>query len=274
MNYSALLRLMRFDKPIGIVLLGSPVIWALWLANQEAPPLKLLLLFLCATIVMRAAGCVVNDLADRHIDGHVKRTQHRPLARGEISVSQALVLLFILLLAALLIVIQLPLICFYYALLALSLTAIYPFCKRFINSPQVVLSLAFSLAIPMAFAASGASHDPRQWLLLLINIAWVIVYDTQYAMADREDDLRIGVRSTAILFAQYDSLIIGLLQLFFHLLWLPLGSGLLFWPGWFAAIPVLIYQQYLIQSREAEDCIEAFRSNGWYGVIMSLALTM
>lgn len=276
MTFSALWRLPRFDKPIGIILLWAPVAWALWLANQGRPPVKLFLLFLAGTVVMRAAGCVVNDMADRKVDYHVKRTQNRPLARGEVTLWQALFLLAVLLSIALGIVLCLPLQCFYYALIALALTLVYPFCKRFIDSPQLILGLAFSMAIPMVFAASGAADDGRQWLLLVINMAWVLAYDTQYAMADREDDLRIGVKSSAILFARYDVVIIGLLQLFFHFLWFGLLQMLTVnvWAYglWFLAGGILIYQHYLTATRNPERCFKAFLSNGCYGMVLWLTL--
>lgn len=276
MNISAYLRLMRFHKPVGIFLLWFPIAWALWLANQGLPSSTVLVYFILGTILMRAAGCVVNDIADRNIDKHVKRTQLRPLTNHEISLSEALIVLILLLLAAFVIVIQLPRACFYYALLALVVTIVYPFCKRFIEVPQLVLGVAFSIGIPMAYNASIKVPNVEMAMLLLINFAWIISYDTMYAMVDREDDLRIGVKSTAILFAQYDRLIIMLLQLFFHALWLGLALvshfSLLFYGFWIVAALVLMHQQRLVNSRGVEACFKAFSTNVWYGAIMWGAL--
>lgn len=269
---------MRFHKPVGILLLWFPTAWALWVANEGKPPYFLTILFLLGTILMRAAGCVVNDIADRHIDLHVKRTHMRPLTTGEVSLIEALLLLLGLLFCALLVLIQLPAICFYYALMAVFITVLYPFCKRFIRSPQLVLGIAFSMGIPMAFAASSVVVNSAMFYLLAINFIWIVVYDTQYAMVDREDDLRIGVKSTAILFAENDRVIIGLLQTLFHLLWIPLGwhfnYSLSFWGFWVIAALILLYQQKLIAKREAESCLQAFSSNSWYGLVMWLAIIL
>ena len=225
---------------------------------------------------MRAAGCVMNDIADRRIDLHVKRTKNRPLTSGEISLQGAAAFLLLLLLAALVILLQLPLLCFYFALLALAVTILYPFCKRFLECPQLVLGIAFSLGIPMAFAAVGDLSNPAMLYLLLINIAWIVAYDTQYAMADRADDLRIGVKSSAILFASYDRLIITSLQIFFHALWLVLAWisewSSYFYIGWIIGLFILIYQQKLLGTRIEANYSRAFASNAWYGVIMWIAV--
>lgn len=270
------LKLMRFHKPTGILLLWFPTVWALWLANEGSPPLRLLLLFFVGTILMRAAGCVINDMADRNIDGHVKRTQSRPLVAGEAGLVQAFILVLILLFSALMVLIQLPSQCFYYALFAVFITVLYPFCKRFIQGPQLVLGLAFSMGIPMAFVASNQQLNLQMLSLLIINFFWILAYDTQYAMVDRDDDLRIGVKSTAILFADYDQQIIAGFQIIFHLLWLFLGYILhfstLFFSLWFAAIFILLYQQKLIARREREAYLQAFSSNGYYGLFMWMAL--
>ncbi len=269
---------MRFHKPAGILLLGLPTAWALWIANQGHPPLLLCLLFLLGTILMRAAGCVVNDIADRHIDLHVKRTHDRPLTSGEVSLQEALFLFLILLFIAFLVLIQLPKICFYYALLAVFITILYPFCKRFIQGPQLVLGLAFSMGIPMAFAASNYPPDSSMFYLLIINFLWTVAYDTEYAMADRDDDVLIGVKSTAILFASYDRLIIGCLQGLFHIPWLflafTLNYNFFFFIGWFIAGFILLYQQKLITGREPIGCSRAFSLNSWYGLIMWLAIAI
>lgn len=270
------LRLMRFHKPVGIWLLWFPTAWALWLANQGRPPLILVGVFFAGTVLMRAAGCVINDIADRHVDLHVERTCKRPLVVGEVGLIQAFGLVLILLFLALLIVIQLPAQCFYYALCALFITVLYPFCKRFIQGPQFVLGLAFSMGIPMAYTASNLGFNSTMACLLLINFFWILAYDTQYAMVDKEDDLKIGVKSTAILFANYDKIVIGFLQIFFHLLWLFLAFALdfsqTFYFLWLLAIIFLIYQQRLLAKDERNSYLKAFSSNSWYGLIMWIAL--
>jgi len=267
---------MRFHKPVGTLLLWLPTAWALWLANHGFPPPALMVYFLLGTIVMRAAGCVVNDIADRHVDKHVKRTCMRPLTTGEVGLPEAIMLLFVLLMAALFIVIQLPPVCFYYALVALFITILYPFCKRFFEAPQLVLGLAFSMGIPMAYAASGILINTSMILLFLLNFAWIVCYDTMYAMVDREDDLRIGVKSTAVLFAQHDYIIIVFLQLFFHTLWLFLAFeerySALFYFFWVIAAFILSYQQRLIRKHSVDAYFAAFSSNVKYGLIMWCAL--
>lgn len=272
----AYLKLMRFHKPVGIALLWLPTAWALWFANNAHPPAKLVMLFLLGTIFMRAAGCVVNDIADRNIDKHVKRTSMRPLTSGQIGLRAATVLLIVLLMAACLIVLQLPIACFYYALLALPVTLIYPFCKRFFQAPQLMLGIAFSMSIPMVYSASGKSVDFNMALLMLICLLWTMSYDTMYAMVDRDDDLKIGVKSTAVLLAEFDSLALLLLQGIFHTLWLALAYQakftVWFFGFWFIAGLWLIYQQKLVKSREREACFKAFNLNIGYGTLMWIAL--
>ncbi|KTD70380.1 4-hydroxybenzoate-octaprenyltransferase [Legionella santicrucis] len=276
MKWGAYWRLMRFDKPIGIFLLWFPTAWALWLANKGMPNFKLLAFFVCGTVLMRAAGCIINDVADRNIDKHVMRTQFRPLTAGEVSLTEAFILLALLLLTALYILVQLPKNCFYIGLIALFISFVYPFCKRFLNAPQLVLGFAFSMGIPMAFVASNVSLNSEFFLLFLINFAWILAYDTMYAMTDKIDDLRIGVKSTAIYFASYDRLIIGLLQGIFHGLWLFWAIinqvNLLFYLFWLTATLVLIYQQRLIYKREPQSCFKAFIVSVYYGALMWLAL--
>ncbi len=278
MKLTSYLQLMRFHKPVGILLLWFPTAWALWIANQGLPPLALLVYFFSGTVLMRAAGCVVNDIADRHIDINVKRTTMRPLTAGKISLFEALMVLMVLLLGALGIVMQLPTVCFYYALVALVVTLVYPFCKRFLQAPQMVLGVAFSMGISMAVSASAMLVTLPILLLLLINFLWIISYDTMYAMVDREDDLRIGVKSTAVLFANYDRVIIMLLQVTFHLLWLYLAFvleySIWFYSCWFVAAFILIYQQTLVNSRDEEACFKAFSVNFWYGALMWLAVIL
>lgn len=272
------LLLMRFHKPVGILLLWFPTAWALWIANQGHPPLLLCIWFLLGTVLMRAAGCVVNDIADRHIDLHVSRTNQRPLTSNKVTLIEAILLLLMLLFLALLILVQLPVNCFYYALFAVFITILYPFCKRFIQGPQLILGIAFSMGIPMAFTASYQPVNTAMMCLLLINFLWIVAYDTEYAIADREDDLRIGVKSTAILFASFDKLIIGLLQIAFHGLWLFLAYyqnyTYSFFICWFSSIGILIYQQRLLHKNNSIDSLRAFSSNSWYGLIMWVALIL
>lgn len=276
MKLAAYFRLMRFHKPAGIVLLWCPTAWALWLANHGLPAMGLLIYFLLGTILMRAAGCVLNDIADRNIDKHVERTKSRPLTAGDVSLQEALGLLIILLFAACCVLIQLPRICFYYALFALFITALYPFCKRFFAAPQLILGLAFSMGIPMAYAASDVKLNITMWVLLLINFAWIVVYDTMYAMADRADDLRLGVKSTAVLFGAYECSILGALQIFLHGLWLYLAIvehySVWFYGAWSLAGGVLMYQHGLIQRRDANVCLRAFSMSSVYGILMWLGL--
>ncbi|WP_454783825.1 4-hydroxybenzoate octaprenyltransferase [Legionella sp. WA2024007413] len=276
MKWNAYWRLMRFDKPVGILLLWYPTAWALWMANKGIPTLKLLVFFLCGTILMRAAGCVINDIADRNIDKHVERTKLRPLTAGEVTLPEAFLLLIILLLAAFFILIQLPRNCFYLGLIALFISLLYPFCKRFLDAPQLVLGLAFSMGIPMAYVASNQFLNNECFLLFLINFSWILSYDTMYAMADKADDLRIGVKSTAIYFANYDRMIIGLLQCSFHSLWLcwafmnQINES--FYMFWFIAGLILVYQQILINKRIPRDCFKAFIVSVYYGASMWMAV--
>lgn len=276
MKWNAYWRLMRFDKPVGIFLLWFPTAWALWLANKGMPDIRILAIFVSGTLLMRAAGCIINDVADRNIDKHVTRTQFRPLTAGEVSVAEAFILLASLLSIALYLLIQLPKNCFYLGLIALFISFVYPFCKRFFNAPQLVLGFAFSMGIPMAFVASNVSLNSEFFLLFVINFSWILAYDTMYAMTDKIDDLRIGVKSTAIYFADYDRLIIGLLQCLFHSLWLLWAtisqSGLLFYLFWLVAAMVLIYQQKLIYKREPQNCFKAFIVSIYYGALMWLAV--
>lgn len=278
MKYSAYWRLMRLDKPVGIILLWLPTAWALWIANGGTPNIRLIIYFFCGTILMRSAGCVINDIADRHIDRHVSRTRLRPLTTGEIQLPQALLLLLLLLVGALSIVLQLPSACFYYGIAAVGITVLYPFCKRFFQAPQLVLGVAFSMGIPMAYVASGVKMTEMTLILWSLNFVWIVAYDTLYAMVDRPDDLRIGVKSTAILFAHYDRKIIAFLQLACHSLWLWLAIGLhfqsFFYVCWAIAFFNLCYQQYLMSLQTPDAYFKAFFSNTWYGGWLWLGLIL
>lgn len=265
----AYLQLIRFDKPIGTLLLLWPTLCALWIAAEGVPDTKLLLIFTLGTFLMRSAGCVVNDLADRNIDGAVARTQARPLVTGSVSAQEALVLFFGLLLAALLLVMMTNRLTVLLSVFAVLLASSYPFMKRYTHWPQLVLGAAFSWSIPMAFAAQSEALPAQLWLLYVANVLWTVAYDTQYAMVDREDDLRIGVKSTAILFGQQDRRIIALLQVSALLALYLAGSAFSLGPYYLAGLIVagglFIYHQILIRHREPKLCFKAFLNNNWVG---------
>ncbi|MCX7115056.1 MAG: 4-hydroxybenzoate octaprenyltransferase [Gammaproteobacteria bacterium] len=267
---------MRLDKPIGIALLWWPTAWALWTAGNGHPDGSIILYFFLGTIVMRSAGCVMNDIADRRIDLHVSRTRNRPLAAGEIGLLEAFLWLGGLCVVALWILLQLPRACFYYALPALILALSYPFFKRFFPTPQMVLSLAFSMGIPMSYVAQAHSFDASMWMLMLINVLWVLAYDTAYACVDKLDDEQIGVHSTARFFgylARY--WVIGLLFLM-HLCWwgviILLGEPKLLMFAWCVAVTNLMYQGRLLLSPQPANWFHAFKLNAWYGFWMWLGL--
>lgn len=270
------LRLMRFEKPIGSLLLLWPTLWALWVASSGSPSAKFVWIFSLGVIVMRSAGCVINDYADRHIDGHVQRSESRPLASGVLTPKNALKLFVILGLIAIGLLLLLPVRVWPWAIPAAALTIIYPFMKRYIQAPQMVLGLAFSFAIPMVYVAYGASFDAVFWILFVANTCWVVMFDTQYAMADREDDLKIGVKSTAIWFGRHDILIIAILQTVFIiamvLIMILLHLSLSFMLGVCIAAGFFMYQQWLIRERKREPCFRAFLNNGWVGAIIWFSL--
>lgn len=267
-------RLMRFDKPAGIALLWAPTAWALWLANHGQPSWRLVRYFLLGTICMRAAGCIINDMADRNIDIHVQRTRLRPITRGEVSIQHASILLALLLLVAGVIVLQLPSLCWYEAVGALLITILYPFAKRFFQAPQLLLGIAFSMGIPMAYAASNLPTSPVMVLLLCLNFCWIVAYDTMYALVDREDDLRIGVRSTAILFGSQVIPIILFLLCLTHGLWLVLGYFHLvtLWFGlcWVLGLGIILYQYRLLITQTTANAMRAFLWSANYGLVMWL----
>lgn len=271
-------QLMRMDKPVGVYLLLWPTLWALWLASLGMPELDVLIIFVLGVVVMRAAGCVINDIADRKIDGHVKRTHARPLISGAVTVKQAWLCFFSLLLIALLLVLQLNIQTVYLSFVALLLAAAYPFMKRYTQLPQIVLGAAFSWAIPMAFMAVNQHLPSWVWWLYSANLAWTVAYDTQYAMVDRDDDLKIGVKSTAILFGRYDRLWIGVLQLITIGCLVIVGTLLhLPWPfsvGITVMALMFIYHQHLIKTRTREECFKAFIQNHWGGLALWLSLVV
>ncbi len=274
----AYLRLMRFDRPIGIMLLLWPTLWALWMAAGGLPDGHVALVFVLGVVLMRAAGCVINDYADRGFDPFVARTRNRPLARGEISPRAALVLFVVLCLAAFALVLTLNTLTVLLSFVGAFLAATYPFVKRYSHLPQIYLGAAFGWAVPMVFAAQTGAVPREAWLLFLATVLWATAYDTMYAMVDREDDLKIGVKSTAILFGDADRLIIGLIQgLFFLVMWLlgrQLELGFWYDLGLAAAGVLALYQQYLIRYREPRACFRAFLNNNWLGAVIFAGVAM
>ncbi len=268
--------LMRLHRPVGSWLLLWPTLIALWIAGNGSPDMKWVVIFTLGVIVMRAAGCVINDLADKEVDGHVERTKGRPLVTGEVTPQQAkwlflglMTLAFILILFTTPFVMALSVVG---ALLAIS----YPFLKRMTHFPQVGLGLAFAWGIPMAYAAQ-AQHLPNTcWILFFATVMWIIAYDTLYAMADREDDVKIGVKSTAIAFGQYDKVIVGSLQVIMLLCLVGLGRTLDFkWPYFISllvALGLMVYQQLLIKERDRKKCLQAFLNNQWVGMVVFLGV--
>ncbi|WP_074013406.1 4-hydroxybenzoate octaprenyltransferase [Candidatus Sodalis sp. SoCistrobi] len=277
-RWQAWCRLMRIDKPIGSLLLLWPTLWALWLAGMAIPALGTLTVFILGVFFMRAAGCVINDYADRKIDGQVKRTRARPLPSGAIVEKEAKLLFGALVGISFALVLTLNSMTIALSTVALALAWVYPFMKRYTHLPQLVLGAAFGWSIPMAFTAVSESLPLICWLLFLANITWTVAYDTQYAMVDRDDDLRIGVKSTAILFGRFDKLIIGLLQLATLLLlgvvgW-QLGLGRSYFLALTGAAGLFLWQQKLIADREREACFRAFLNNNLVGMLIFIGILL
>ncbi|MDN3522822.1 4-hydroxybenzoate octaprenyltransferase [Halomonas ramblicola] len=272
------LQLMRLDRPIGTWLLMWPTLWALWVAAEGLPSRKLLLIFVAGVYAMRAAGCVINDYADRHFDGHVKRTRSRPLATGRIGEGEAQALFLLLVMTAFVLVLFTNPFTVLLSVGGVILAAIYPFMKRYTHLPQLFLGAAFSWAIPMAFGAVLGHVPLEAWLLFAANLAWTVAYDTEYAMVDRDDDLRIGIKSTAVLFGRADRLMIGLLQGLTLLLLAWAGARLalsgFFWLGLAAMAATFVHQQRLIRSRERDPCFRAFLNNHWSGLLVFAGIAL
>ncbi|MEA1889235.1 MAG: 4-hydroxybenzoate octaprenyltransferase [Pseudomonadota bacterium] len=272
------LLLMRADRPIGSFLLLWPTLWSLWLAGEGQPSASIVLIFIAGVFVMRSAGCVINDYADRHIDPDVARTCNRPIAAGLVRPREALLLFSVLCGIALLLVLQLNMLSIKLSVVAVFLAASYPFMKRFTHLPQVYLGIAFGWSIPMAFAAQSNQLPASIWLLFLANICWTVAYDTMYAMVDREDDLKIGVMSTAVLFGNNDRLIIGKLQLITLALLLWTGfifdRGIFYYAGLLLASLFFLYQQWLIAERDPTRCLQAFLNNNWFGAVVFVGLAL
>ncbi len=265
-------RLMRLHKPIGTLLLLWPLMWALWIAAGGFPKLDVLLVFLLGTILMRSAGCVINDYADRNFDGHVERTADRPLATGEASPKEALGLFFLLLSAAALLVFTQNELTIKLAFIGAGLAVIYPFMKRYTYFPQVYLGAAFGWAVPMSFAAESNSLPSICWLVFTSAVIWALIYDTQYAMVDREDDLKIGIKSTAILFGDLDYKVILAFQALMLVNLFSIGSelelGYPYWMAMFGCAGLAVHQHRLIRDRLPVKCFQAFLNNNWYGAII------
>ncbi len=269
-------RLMRLDKPIGILLLLWPTLWALWIASRGVPDWITLLIFITGTVLMRSAGCVMNDIADRKYDGLVERTKNRPLATGEVSVKEAYLLAAGLAMLAFILVWQLNRTTMLLSFAALFLAFTYPFTKRFLAIPQAYLGVAFGFGIPMAFAAVNDYIPPLAWVLLAANVFWAIAYDTEYAMVDRDDDEKIGIQSSAIFFGQYDvfavmvcyAIMLGLLLYVGKFM----GFGRYYYIGLGATLMLALRQYQLIKKRLKTNCFKAFLHNNWIGLAIFLGL--
>lgn len=265
-------QLMRMDKPIGSLLLLWPTLWALFLAAQGLPKIPILIVFVLGVVLMRSAGCVINDFADRHFDGFVKRTHARPLPSGRLTSKEAIVLFGILVFASLVLVLTLNWLTIKLSVIALILAFSYPFMKRFTHMPQLILGMAFGWAIPMAYAAQSGELPKIAWILFAANVVWTIAYDTLYAMVDREDDVKIGIKSSAILFGRFDKLAVGLLQLLTILLlnWVGHLSQMpeIYYWAVLIAFALFIYQQWLIKDRDTANCFKAFLNNNVVGMVL------
>lgn len=275
-HYYALL--MRLDRPIGTYLLLWPTVWALWIAGEGHPDTWITLVFVLGVVLMRAAGCVINDYADRDFDPHVARTRERPIASGKVTPKEALILFAVLCFIAFVLVLTLNGLTIGLSLVGALLAAIYPFMKRHTYLPQVFLGLAFGWAVPMAFAAQTGEVPMLAWLLLIATVLWATAYDTLYAMVDIEDDLEIGVKSTAILFGDANRIIIGTLQFLFLLtLWIVgnrLELGGFYFTGLLTAAGLAAYQQYQVRTGQPEDYFRAFLNNHWSGAAIFAGLVL
>ncbi|MBI3936346.1 MAG: 4-hydroxybenzoate octaprenyltransferase [Betaproteobacteria bacterium] len=271
-------RLMRLDRPIGILLLLWPALWALWLAARGFPQLDVLLVFVTGTILMRSAGCVVNDFADRDFDPHVERTRARPLAAGLIGPAEALALAAVLFAFAFILVLQLNRLTVMLSFVALFFAVTYPFTKRFFWLPQAYLGVAFGFAIPMAYAAQLGAVPHAAWVMLAANVFWAIAYDTEYAMVDRDDDARIGIRSSAILLGRYDVVAVIACHAAFLATMAGIGVwqrlGAFYFGGIVLAAGLVAYQHELIRGREREKCFQAFLNNNWVGAVIFAGLAL
>lgn len=265
-------RLMRLDKPIGTLLLLWPTLWALWLAADGFPPLHVLLIFAVGTLLMRSAGCVINDYADRNFDGHVERTRNRPLATGALSTREALLLAAGLSMLAFVLILPLNGLVIWLSLPALFLAGSYPYTKRFFAIPQAYLGIAFGFGIPMGYAAILGEVPLEAWAMLLANIFWAVAYDTEYAMVDRPDDLKIGIRTSAITFGRFDVLAVMLCYAAAFAILAMIGlageRGVAYFLGLLGAVGIALYHYGLIRDRDRMRCFKAFRHNNWVGAVI------
>lgn len=270
------IQLMRLDRPIGVYLLLWPTLCALWLAAEGIPDPRLLIVFIAGVMLMRAAGCAINDFADRKIDGHISRTKNRPLATGKVTAKEALVVFAILVTLSASLLLFTNLLTFQLALAAVALATFYPFSKRFTFYPQIVLGAAYSMAIPMAFAAQTGELPAALWLLYIANLLWTVSYDTEYAMSDRPDDLLIGVKSTAVLFGDADRPILAVLQGLVIFCLLLVGSRFALGGWYLCGVAAMLlsfgWQHWLIRNREPQACLAAFLSNHWSGLLLFIGV--
>lgn len=270
--------LTRINRPIGALLLLWPTLWALWVAAAGVPRLPVLIVFVLGVFLMRSAGCVINDYADRRVDPHVRRTNDRPIAAGRVAPAEALKLFVVLCLLAFALVLLMNTLTIALSLVAVVLAAVYPFMKRYTYLPQVVLGAAFGWAVPMAFAAQTGSLPQVAWVIFVANVLWATAYDTIYAMVDRDDDLRIGVKSTAILFGDMDRIMIAMLQALVLLALVLVGQerelGLWYYLGLAVAAAFAGYEQYLIRDRGRAHCFQAFLHNNWFGAAVFVGLAL
>ena len=270
--------LTRMNRPIGIFLLLWPTLWALWVAAQGFPDWHVLIVFVCGVFLMRSAGCVINDYADRNFDPLVSRTRERPIAAGRVKPREALLLFAVLCLLAFALVLTMNSLTIKLSVVGVALAAVYPFMKRYTHLPQVVLGMAFGWAIPMGFAAQMDAVPKVAWLMYVVNVVWSVVYDTMYAMADREDDIKAGVKSTAILFGDADRVIIAILQgmvlLGLLLLGQQLDLGVAYNLSLLVVVGLGLYQQYLIRHRQPAQCFAAFLNNNWLGAAVFAGLVL
>lgn len=271
-------KLMRLDKPIGILLLLWPTLWGLWISSYGHPNWRILWIFVLGTVLMRSAGCVINDYADRDFDRNVSRTQDRPLASGQISAKEALLLAAALALLAFELILPLDRLVILLSLPALLIAATYPFTKRFFAIPQAYLGIAFGFGIPMAYAANVGAVPPIAWVLLLANMFWAIAYDTEYAMVDRDDDIRIGIKTSAVTFGKYD--VLGVMLCYTAMLAILAGVGVrfkfgvLYYAGLLAATGIMGYHYTLIKDRERDKCFKAFLHNNWVGAAIFAGIAL
>ncbi|NOH96508.1 4-hydroxybenzoate octaprenyltransferase [Vibrio sp. 99-70-13A1] len=269
-------QLTRMDRPIGTLLLLWPTLWALVIAAEGMPSINVLIVFILGVFLMRSAGCVINDFADRKVDGHVKRTKNRPLPSGVVTSKEAIGLFIILAVVSFLLVLTMNPLTVKLSFAGIGLAFIYPFMKRFTHLPQLFLGLAFSWAIPMAWAAQTNELPNIVWFIFAINALWTIAYDTQYAMVDRDDDLKIGIKSTAILFGRFDKLTIGLLQLITLAMLIALGMHYQLGDSFYWSLLVVgslfVYQQHLMRHRDRDLCFQAFLNNNYVGMAITVGL--